>query len=1111
MGPDFVSAPKDLQDNSNSASPIVKRRRFEAPPSNTDTPTITLPTTSTATDTPTTIQPFQRKPLTDMKVLYLFAGQERKANIANMLRQRGATVLEVDIIRNPQHDLTKLEQRRYYLDLIAKKTWDVLITSPPCDTFSRAKMANTLGPSPSRSLGYPRGLPNLPKTLHLRNTLGNILADFSWDACLAQLNSNPNGMLIKEHPEDLGRVATGPFSGCSPASIWQWEQHEQCISMGAVSVGIRQFDYGTPYVKPTRLLLKLDNYKDLPDNFFPGIPIFSEDRTYLGPIPHIKGTTSLVRRNNDTGFRTTGTAAWPAKMCTVLTDLLQAAYARRVPGDTLQKAPQTQLDVDNKIPGDMENDCILPSIVIKVPGTSARDYPIHLPPENYAKGGTGDGRRISMPNRTYSFHDGLGLTSPGRFDKHQRKFPEGLRWQSLRNDIKGVLGKMDEPQIMKSLVSLALGRSDHFDEEWPKQMRQILHQWLKRQSGNYENTEQPSIAEGQPFCLGIIKGILQEGVDADFQIFDEFSKGVNLGVLLPLPRTPALFEEQTTWRLEENPFAVRREQNQNYNSLFEHVTTVREQFESDVQCGRMIKLTKQEYEASYPKEARAISALAALQEKDKVRTLTDGTHAVQVNNRMRCRDKLRSPGPREKFYLLNQFRQQKNIAFSLLGDVAQAHRLVKVRPQDWGLLACELDNPNERWLNCCGTFGFSSAAYWFARLMSGIVRMVYMILGPELPLDALLFADDLEVIAETPKERRSILVFICLLFAVGTPMKWKKFRGGFQVDWIGLHTNYRSYSLGLSEDRAAWVTRWTAQCVSDKVVDVSDFQAGVGRLNFATQALMYYRPFLGILYAWVSTIARAGVKRATLPWAVALVLKWIGDKLAGERLMEAPEPPSGKIEDWFRADAKATDTQAWIGGWESAAGSTMSAKWFALEIKKEDFGWAFAKGSPKRAIAALELLATLMCIKTFGSNHKGTKQRNCSLTASTDNLGNTFIVSKLLTTKFPSILMLLELTEELRDRKAILHLSWRSRDLNEEADALTNEDYSLFDPRLRQHIDPKNLGWKILPSLEADAQSLYDELKIIKDKKDPTSKGTAVANKFFKRSAKTRLKWKDPW
>ena len=389
MGTSSPAAPIGLHEKFEFASPIAKRPRLEADTSSSEQFLISTPSF-----------PSSAKPCSGMKVLYLFAGQERKASIANILRKRGATVLEVDIIRNPKQDLTQLSQRQYYLTLISQKTWDVVITSPPCDTFSRAKMANKLGPAPTRSLGYPRGLPNLPKTLFLRNELGNILADFSWAACLAQLSHNPAGFLIKEHPEDLGVVKTGFYAGKSPASIWQWPEHGDCIKLGALSVGIRQADFGTSYVKPTRLLLKLDSYDDLGEEFFLGPPLFSEDRTYVGPIPHIKGTTSLVRRETDTGFRTSGTAAWPEKLCYKLAGFLQAAYTRRQK-DTLQEprinlTVQTPLEVaPHSTPNPSQTVTASPP---ELPATSSRDFPINLPPTNFNRGGCGPGRKIFLPN-----------------------------------------------------------------------------------------------------------------------------------------------------------------------------------------------------------------------------------------------------------------------------------------------------------------------------------------------------------------------------------------------------------------------------------------------------------------------------------------------------------------------------------------------------------------------------------------------------------------------------------------------------------------------------------------------------------------------------------------
>ena len=232
-------------------------------------------------------------PCRGMRVLYLFAGPNRKSSLGAFLRKRGAEVTELDILRNKLHDLSKTSQQEFYLDLIGNNMFDVVVSSPPCDTFSRAKMANLLGPKPTRDREHPRGLPSLPRELFLRNKLGNILADFSFKACLTQLKCNPGGSLIKEHPEDLGKVIYGPFAGRTPASIWQWKEHDECISLGATSLGLRQCDFGTDYVKPTRLLIKVD--AALPAEFYCGKPAFSTEGVYIGPIPKSKGNISLAR------------------------------------------------------------------------------------------------------------------------------------------------------------------------------------------------------------------------------------------------------------------------------------------------------------------------------------------------------------------------------------------------------------------------------------------------------------------------------------------------------------------------------------------------------------------------------------------------------------------------------------------------------------------------------------------------------------------------------------------------------------------------------------------------------------------------------------------------
>ena len=58
-----------------------------------------------------------------------------------------------------------------------------------------------------------------------------------------------------------------------------------------------------------------------------------------------------------------------------------------------------------------------------------------------------------------------------------------------------------------------------------------------------------------------------------------------------------------------------------------------------------------------------------------------------------------------------------------------------------------------------------------------------------------------------------------------------------------------------------------------------------------------------------------------------------------------------------------------------------------------------------------------------------------------------------MTSKFPSLVILTEFAAQLKSRHAELDLAWVPRDQNEEADALTNGDYSAFNPSLRIDID----------------------------------------------------------
>ena len=72
-----------------------------------------------------------------------------------------------------------------------------------------------------------------------------------------------------------------------------------------------------------------------------------------------------------------------------------------------------------------------------------------------------------------------------------------------------------------------------------------------------------------------------------------------------------------------------------------------------------------------------------------------------------------------------------------------------------------------------------------------------------------------------------------------------------------------------------------------------------------------------------------------------------------------------------------------------------------------------------------------------------------SLTGYTENQGNTFLLHRCTTSKFPLVVILIEMAEQLAAVNVGHALRWVPRLQNEEADALTNGCFSDFTAVLR--------------------------------------------------------------
>ena len=127
----------------------------------------------------------------------------------------------------------------------------------------------------------------------------------------------------------------------------------------------------------------------------------------------------------------------------------------------------------------------------------------------------------------------------------------------------------------------------------------------------------------------------------------------------------------------------------------------------------------------------------------------------------------------------------------------------------------------------------------------------------------------------------------------------------------------------------------------------------------------------------------------------------------------------------------------------------------------------------------------LVAVILFGDriSHQAHRKK-LTLTASTDNLGNTFVLSHFMSCKFPLSIVVMELAAQLRRYGMEMDLGWIPRGQNAEADALTNSEFEGFDLEKRITLNFEDLKFLVMDKLMRKAATLDEEIKLAKSSKE---------------------------
>jgi hypothetical protein len=204
--------------------------------------------------------------------------------------------------------------------------------------------------------------------------------------------------------------------------------------------------------------------------------------------------------------------------------------------------------------------------------------------------------------------------------------------------------------------------------------------------------------------FGLLAAMAAALSDPDAAYPLEVAKGVPVGVPTegganPMPRASSIYEEKTKWSLPElepeDLFDEGTRWANNYPSARAIPGILAKQFEEEIAEGCMLKMTLGEARRRWGRKL-TVAALGAIEKTEDVfRVIYDASNTVKVNHRIRVQDQVRMPVWQDIARYVEDVASFRGARFAMAFDIRRAHRQIPIQEEDWGYLACRLDNTPE--------------------------------------------------------------------------------------------------------------------------------------------------------------------------------------------------------------------------------------------------------------------------------------------------------------------------------------------------------------------------------------------------------------------------------
>ena len=178
-------------------------------------------------------------------------------------------------------------------------------------------------------------------------------------------------------------------------------------------------------------------------------------------------------------------------------------------------------------------------------------------------------------------------------------------------------------------------------------------------------------------------------------------------------------------------------------------------------------------------------------------------------------------------------------------DVSKAHRRIKIRPQDQGLLCFHRRGKLFQCLTL--NFGARASSYYWARTAGLLCRLLHRVVYVNHGL--MIYVDDLICLLRKCTSPLLAALLVLFLLILNEPMSWHKASLSGHPVWIGWSIDLTTFTVCMEADKQQRLLQLLLSVLEARHVSRHDVERLTGKLLWLSGLFSFLRPTLAPLYS----------------------------------------------------------------------------------------------------------------------------------------------------------------------------------------------------------------------------------------------------------------------